>query len=167
MKLTTAEALTRFLIAQRIEVDGSYLMMNSDIYSSVLSGKKFILVVCDNGGYAVIERLQVGQGGASYNNMLRDSNGPNADVRVDFRAHAEALGAHAVRVESLDELRTALAQARVADRTTVIVTWVRESDWTEGGASWQVGVPEVSDLPSVRDAHAAMQASMKDQRRGI
>ena len=147
--------------------DGSYLMMNSDIYSSVLSGKKFILVVCDNGGYAVIERLQVGQGGASYNNMLRDSNGPNADVRVDFRAHAEALGAHAVRVESLDELRTALAQARVADRTTVIVTWVRESDWTEGGASWQVGVPEVSDLPSMRDAHAAMQASMKDQRRGV
>jgi hypothetical protein len=49
----------------------------------------------------------------------------------------------------------------------VIVTWVRESDWTEGGASWQVGVPEVSDLPSVRDAHAAMEASMKDQRRGV
>ena len=55
--------------------DGSYLMMNSEIYASVLSGRKFILVVCDNEGYAVIERLQVGQGGASYNNMLKDSDG--------------------------------------------------------------------------------------------
>jgi 3D-(3,5/4)-trihydroxycyclohexane-1,2-dione acylhydrolase (decyclizing) len=147
--------------------DGSYLMLNSDIYASILSGKKFILIVCDNGGYAVIERLQVGQGGASYNNMLRDSNGPGAQVRVDFRAHAAALGAHAITVESLGQLRAALQDARAADRTTVIVTAVRESDWTGGGASWQVGVPEITDRPQVREAHAVMQASMTRQRRGV
>jgi len=72
--------------------DGSYLMLNSDIYASVLSGKKFILVVLDNAGYAVIERLQVGKGGRSYNNMLRDSRGDGGQVRVDFRAHAQAMG---------------------------------------------------------------------------
>lgn len=147
--------------------DGSYLMLNSDIYASILSGKKFILIVCDNGGYAVIERLQVGQGGASYNNMLRDSTGPGADVRVDFRAHAAALGAHAVTVESLGQLRAALQEARAADRTTVIVTAVRESDWTEGGAAWQVAVPETADRVQVREAHAVMQASMTRQRRGV
>jgi len=125
--------------------DGSYLMLNSDIYSSVLSGDKFILVVCDNGGFAVIERLQVGKGGNSYNNMLRDSVGTGSHARVDFRAHAESLGAIAVRVSSLAELEQALVEARGHDRTSVIVLEVRESDWTEGGAFWQVGVPEVSE----------------------
>ena len=147
--------------------DGSYLMLNSDIYASVLSGKKFILVVCDNEGYAVIERLQVGQGGASYNNMLADSRGPGAHVRVDFRAHAEAMGALALKVGSLAEFAVALQTARAADRTTVIVTDVRASDWTEGGAFWQVGVPEVTERPGVTAARASMDAGLQAQRRGV
>ena len=145
--------------------DGSYLMLNSEVYSSILSGAKFTLIVCDNEGYAVIERLQRGQGGASYNNMLRDSRGPGSGVRVDFRAHAEALGALAIEVHSRDELAAALVTARQADRTTVIVTKVRESDWTEGGAFWQVGVPEVSDRSEVREARKAMDAGLSRQAR--
>jgi 3D-(3,5/4)-trihydroxycyclohexane-1,2-dione acylhydrolase (decyclizing) len=147
--------------------DGSYLMMNSDIYASILSGHKFILVVCDNAGFAVIERLQVGQGGNSYNNMLRDSTGTGADVRVDFRSHAASLGAHAVEVSGLVELEAALQDARRHDRTSVIVVKVRESDWTEGGAFWQVGVPEVSDLQAVRDARTSMDHGLAQQRRGV
>lgn len=147
--------------------DGSYLMMNSDIYSSVLAGTKFILVVCDNGGFAVIERLQVGKGGNSYNNMLRDSTGTGSHARVDFRAHAESLGAASVRVSSITELEAALAAAREHDRTSVIVLDVRESDWTEGGAFWQVGVPEVSELDSVLKARAEVDDGLKSQRRGV
>ena len=86
--------------------DGSYLMLNSEIYSSVLSGKKFILIVCDNAGFAVIERLQRNQGGNSYNNMLRDARGPHSDVRVDFVAHAASLGAYATRASSIAELES-------------------------------------------------------------
>jgi 3D-(3,5/4)-trihydroxycyclohexane-1,2-dione acylhydrolase (decyclizing) len=147
--------------------DGSYLMMNSDIYASVISGKKFILVVCDNGGYAVIERLQVGQGGASYNNMLKDSTGTGSEVRVDFAAHAAAMGATVLTADSLASFRTALDAARAADRTAVIVTSVRDSDWTEGGAFWQVGVPEVSDKAEVRQARASMDAGLARQRKGV
>ncbi len=147
--------------------DGSYLMLNSEIYSSVLSGKKFILVVCDNGGFAVIERLQKNQGGASYNNMLRDARGPHSDVRVDFVAHAASLGAHATRASSIAELETALEQARTHDRTSVVVVDVRESDWTEGSLFWQVGVPEVSELDTVREARAVHEAGMASQRRGV
>ncbi len=147
--------------------DGSYLMMNSEIYASVLSGKKFILVVCDNEGYAVIERLQVGQGGASYNNMLADSTGTGSDARVDFAAHAAAMGALTLEVGSLAEFADALVVARAADRTAVIVTKVRASDWTEGGAFWQVGVPEVSERPDVTAARARMDAGLAEQRRGV
>ena len=53
--------------------DGSYLMMNSDIYSSVLTGLKLIVVVCDNGGFAVIDRLQRAKGIPSFNNQLADT----------------------------------------------------------------------------------------------
>ncbi len=146
--------------------DGSYLMLNSEIYSSVLSGKKFILIVCDNAGFAVIERLQRNQGGNSYNNMLRDARGPNSDVRVDFVAHAASLGAHATRASSIPELEAAIEQARAHDRTSVVVVDVRESDWTEGGLFWQVGVPEVSELETVRVARATQQAGLATQRRG-
>ncbi len=146
--------------------DGSYLMLNSEIYSSVLSGKKFILIVCDNAGFAVIERLQRNQGGNSYNNMLRDARGPHSDVRVDFVAHAASLGAYATRASSIAELEAAIEQARGHDRTSVVVVDVRESDWTEGGLFWQVGVPEVSELASVREARAVHDAGMANQRRG-
>lgn len=147
--------------------DGSYLMLNSEIYSSVLSGKKFIAVVCDNAGFAVIERLQHHQGGVSYNNMLRDARGPHSDVRVDFVTHAASLGAHATRVSSIAELEAALKQARTHDRTSVVVVDVRESDWTEGGLFWQVAVPEVSELDTVREARAVQEAGMASQRRGV
>lgn len=147
--------------------DGSYLMMNSDIYASVLSGHKFILVVCDNEGYAVIERLQVNQGGASFNNMLKDSNGTGTDVRVDFQAHAASMGAVTYEATSLQEFSEALAKARVTDRTAVIVTKVRAADFTEGGAFWQVGVPEVSSRPEVNQARAKMDSGLENQRPGI
>ena len=147
--------------------DGSYMMMNQDIYASVLSGHKMILVVCDNEGYAVIERLQVSQGGASYNNMLADSTGTGTDARVDFRAHAAAMGAETYEVSSLDEFAAALVKARAADRTAVIVTKVRAKDFTEGGAFWQVGVPEVSPRASVNAARAAMDEGLRAQRPGI
>lgn len=147
--------------------DGSYLMMNSDIYASVLSGHKMILVVCDNEGYAVIERLQTRQGGASYNNMLADSTGTGSDARVNFSAHAAAMGAVTFEVHSLTEFADALIKARAATTSVVIVTKVRARDFTEGGAFWQVGVPEVSDRASVMTARATMDKGLTNQRPGV
>lgn len=147
--------------------DGSYLMQNSDIYSSVQSGHRFVLVVCDNEGFAVIERLQRGQGGNSYNNMLRDSNGTGRDARVDFAAHARSLGAEVFAPASHEEYVRDLAAARTSDRTVVVVIPVREADWTPGGSFWQIGVPEVSDLDSVLEARATVDRGLRDQRQGI
>ncbi len=144
--------------------DGAYMMMNSDIYSAALSGVDMTILVCDNEGFAVIERLQTGQGGASYNNMLRDSHG-DTGARVDFRAHAAAMGARAVTATDIDELREALADQQPG--VSVIVMRVRESDWTEGGAFWQVGVPEVSERAGVREARERMDIGLKAQRRGV
>jgi 3D-(3,5/4)-trihydroxycyclohexane-1,2-dione acylhydrolase (decyclizing) len=146
--------------------DGSYLMANSDVYSSVLSGHPFVMVLCDNGGYAVIRRLQVFKGGVAYNNMIEDSN-VREPVEVDFVAHAASMGALAERAETLDELRDALKRARTADRTSVIVIRTDPDAWTGGDAWWDVGVPEVSQREDVRVAKAEHEAERKHQRPGI
>src|SRR5262245_7350011 len=99
--------------------DGSYLMMNSDLYSSVLSGHKLVVIVCDNGGFAVINRLQVNQGGRPFNNLFADAKVQRV-VPVDFAAHAAAMGCIAETVSSIPELEAAFERARAADRTTVI-----------------------------------------------
>jgi 3D-(3,5/4)-trihydroxycyclohexane-1,2-dione acylhydrolase (decyclizing) len=146
--------------------DGSYLMANSDVYGSVLSGHKFILILCDNEGYAVIDRLQVFKGGASFNNMLADVRAKEP-TRVDFATHAEAMGAWAEQVDSLDQLEGALARALGADRTAVIVVRTDPHSWTGGDAWWDVGVPEVSSRDEVLVAKAEHEAARKHQRTGV
>jgi 3D-(3,5/4)-trihydroxycyclohexane-1,2-dione acylhydrolase (decyclizing) len=146
--------------------DGSYLMMNSDIYSTVMTGQKVIFMVCDNGGYAVINRLQVNTGGAEFNNLLRTTN-HDRYLQVDFVKHAESMGALAERVETVEELPAAFARAKAADRSYVIVIPVDEYTWTEGGAWWEVGVPEVSERPAVRAARADWEANKRHQRVGV
>ena len=108
--------------------------------------------------------LSGGWGGASSNNMLRDSDG-DTGARVDFRAHAAAMGARAVTVTANDEVRSVLADQQPG--VNVIVMRVRESDWTEGGAVWQVGVPEVSERSQVREARERMDIGFEAQRRGV
>jgi len=145
--------------------DGSYLMMNSDLYSSVLSGHKLVVIVCDNGGFAVINRLQVNQGGAPFNNLIVDSKVQDV-VAVDFAAHAAAMGCRSEKVASVAELEAAMERARASDRTYVIAIDTSAYDWTGGGAFWEVGVPEVSSRPSVVAAREAMDAGKAAQRVG-
>jgi 3D-(3,5/4)-trihydroxycyclohexane-1,2-dione acylhydrolase (decyclizing) len=146
--------------------DGTYMMMNSDIYSSVLSGHKFILLVCDNGGYAVINRLQNAKGGASFNNLLKDCR-VQEPFHVDFVAHAQSMGALARKVGSLDELEEAINWAKGNDRTTVISIATHPFDWTPGDAWWDVGVPEVSARASVNQAREEHVKGRRSQRLGI
>jgi len=130
--------------------DGSYLMMNSEIATSVMLDKKLNIVVLDNGGFGCIERLQRSCGGASFNNLFPDS------PRVDFAGHAASLGANSRKVASLAELEAALPEIRAERRTSVVVIATDPAASTAaGGAWWDVGVPEVSGRPEVAAARAA------------
>jgi 3D-(3,5/4)-trihydroxycyclohexane-1,2-dione acylhydrolase (decyclizing) len=141
--------------------DGSYLMANSELYSSLLSGHKLTVVVCDNGGFAVIERLALEQGGVGFNNMF-SSIAPGRPT-VDFVAHAAALGAHAVSVSSIAELEMALDRARALESSAVVVIRTDPDAWSESDAFWEVGVPEASERAEVRRARARMDAGKADQ----
>ena len=132
--------------------DGSYLMMNSEIATSVMLDKKLIIVLLDNRGFGCINRLQQACGGEPFNNLLPEAGGSvGAAPAVDFAAHARALGAHAEQVEGLAALGQALVRARAASSTYLIVLSTDPQHSTDaGGAWWDVPVPEVSDSESVR-----------------
>jgi 3D-(3,5/4)-trihydroxycyclohexane-1,2-dione acylhydrolase (decyclizing) len=149
--------------------DGTYLMMNSEIYSAVLSGHKMIVVICDNGGFAVINRLQNFKGVPSFNNLLTDCRVQNrADPpHVDFTKHAESMGALARHCESLAELKSALDWAQTTDRTTVISIRTDAFSWVPGDADWDVGVPEVSKHESVQKARVQQLEIRSKQRIGV
>lgn len=149
--------------------DGSYMLLNSDIYSSVLSGAKMIVVVCDNGGFAVINKLQNNTGNESYNNLIADCRLAVDPFAVDFEAHARSMGANAETVHSISELKEAFARAKQSDRTYVISLKVDAFDgWTqEGHTWWEVGTPEVSNSDRVRQAHADWEAGRAPQRKGV
>ncbi|MEP0321996.1 MAG: 3D-(3,5/4)-trihydroxycyclohexane-1,2-dione acylhydrolase (decyclizing) [Nitratireductor sp.] len=146
--------------------DGSYLMMNSDIYSTVLTGHKLIIVVMDNGGFAVINRLQNAKGSKSFNNLIADCKIENL-VEVDFEKHAASMGALAETVHSIGELEQAFNRAKQADRTSVIVVKVQSHEWTPGDAWWETGVPEVSTRKEVRAARAEHEEGKGKQRVGV
>ncbi|MFT6532811.1 MAG: 3D-(3,5/4)-trihydroxycyclohexane-1,2-dione acylhydrolase (decyclizing) [Limimaricola cinnabarinus] len=149
--------------------DGSYMLMNSDIYSSVLSGHKMIVVVCDNGGFGVINRLQTGMGVPGFNNLLKDSRVLNRDnpLHVDFVKHAESMGALARHCDSLSDLEAAMDWALGTNRTTVLSINSDAWTWTDGGADWYVGVPEVNDRESIRKAREKQEAFRSKQRQGV
>lgn len=149
--------------------DGSFMMMNSDIYSSVLSRKKLIILVLDNGGFAVINKLQNNTGNQSYNNLLTDCPTIPEAFAVDFEAHARAQGAIAETVANPAELADAFKRAKAARKTSVICMKVDPYDgWTsEGHTWWECGTPQISDDPAVTEAHRAWEASRHLQRKGV
>jgi 3D-(3,5/4)-trihydroxycyclohexane-1,2-dione acylhydrolase (decyclizing) len=142
--------------------DGSYLMLNSEIATSVMLGLKLMIVVLDNGGFGCIDRLQRATGGEAFNNLLTDCGAPPA---IDFRAHAASLGANAEQVDGIIGLEAALGRALAADRTSVVVirTDPRVST-AAGGHWWDVGVPEVSTRPQVNAARVDYDAQRAAQR---
>ncbi|OXT00601.1 3D-(3,5/4)-trihydroxycyclohexane-1,2-dione acylhydrolase (decyclizing) [Notoacmeibacter marinus] len=149
--------------------DGSYMMLNSDIYSSVLSRKKLIVLVLDNGGFAVINKLQNNTGNESFNNLLEHCPTIPEPFAVDFEAHATSQGAIAETVSNPAELGEAFERAQQSDRTHVIVMKVDPYEgWTtEGHAWWEVGTPHITESESVRKAHLETEANRSKQRRGV
>jgi 3D-(3,5/4)-trihydroxycyclohexane-1,2-dione acylhydrolase (decyclizing) len=129
--------------------DGSYLMLNSEIASSVMLGLKLIVVVLDNRGFGCIQRLQLASGGERHNNLLEDCGAP---VKIDFAAHAASLGAQAAQVHDVTGLKVI-----VIDTTP----WRTTED---GGCWWEVAIPEVSPRAEVQQARAQYEIQRREQR---
>ncbi|PKR53033.1 3D-(3,5/4)-trihydroxycyclohexane-1,2-dione acylhydrolase (decyclizing) [Thalassospira marina] len=146
--------------------DGSYMMMNSELATSVMLGHKIITVILDNRGFGCINRLQMATGGESFNNLLDTARHVEPSA-IDFTAHAASMGAIAEKVSSIGELEEAMTRARAATRSYAIVIDTDPLPSTEaGGHWWDVAVPEVSVRPSVNEARSNYQNALKNQRPG-
>jgi 3D-(3,5/4)-trihydroxycyclohexane-1,2-dione acylhydrolase (decyclizing) len=143
--------------------DGSYLMMNSELASSVMLGAKLIVVLLDNRGFGCINRLQQACGGAPFNNLIGDcKQGALGAPEIDFAMHARALGALSEHVAGIDELQAAMKRARAADRSYLISIDTDPARPTEeGGWWWEVAVPEVSDRAAVVVAREDYERAVK------
>ncbi len=150
--------------------DGTYLMAPSEIATSVQEGIKIVIVLVDNGGFASIGSLSrsLGQSGFGTSYRARDKKSGQLDgepLKVDFVANARSLGAHAIRAETLGDLKKALEEAKAQDRTTVIVVETEVSASVPGYESWwDVAVAEVSEMESVRAARAKYEEARKRER---
>ena len=146
--------------------DGSYMMANSEIATSVMLGLKIILVILDNRGLGSITRLQMGCGGERFNNMLDDSR-HSVPSAINFRRHAESQGAVAEKVESLAGLGAAMKRAKASETTYAIVIDTNPLTSTEaGGAWWDVAVAEVSNSETIRAARQDYETAKTKQRLG-
>ena len=146
--------------------DGSYLMLNSELATSVTLGHRLVVVVVNNRGFACINRLQRGTGAAAFKTMWGESHDTHVPD-IDFVAHAASLGAIAEKVGSIEALEQALRCARQSERTHVIVIDTDPEITTrEGGAWWDVAIPEVSSRTEVDAARTASLSRRKNRRLG-
>ena len=156
--------------------DGSYLMLNSEIVTALQEGIKLVIVLVDNHGFNSIGSLSRSLGTDGFGTQYRfrkngslglDSDNPaGAVLPIDLTANAASLGAVAVRVKTIAELRSALNDAKRTNRTSVICI---EVDRYEGVPSyeswWDVPVSEVASVDAVKAARESYQASKKKERR--
>ncbi|SMX27960.1 3D-(3,5/4)-trihydroxycyclohexane-1,2-dione hydrolase [Pelagimonas phthalicica] len=146
--------------------DGSYMMANSELATAVMRKVPFTVVLTDNRGFGCINRLQTGTGGQPFNNLYEHCN-VEEQPEIDFVAHAAAMGAKAMKAKDIADLEAKLTEAKGSDIPVVIV--IDTDPWhgpTEagGGAWWDVGIPEVSNQESVRQARANYDETSKAQR---
>ena len=146
--------------------DGSYLLNNSDIYSSVLTNNKLIIIVCDNGGHAVINRLQLFKGGKEFNCLFNSSNIQNFK-EVDFAQHAASMGAKSEHVSTISELEEAFKRAKKSDVTYVISIKTHSYEWLEGSAYWESPTLEIPTTKENEEALKLHKEGKAKQRQGV
>jgi 3D-(3,5/4)-trihydroxycyclohexane-1,2-dione acylhydrolase (decyclizing) len=149
--------------------DGSYLMMAQELVTAVQEGVKLIVVLVQNHGFASIGRLSESVGGQRFGTAYRyrgASGRLDGDLLpVDLAANAQSLGARVLRARTVDELRAALADAKAADRTTVVHVDVDPLPGApDSDAWWDVPVAEVSTLDSTRQPRADYEKAKQSQR---
>ena len=145
--------------------DGSYLMLNSELATSVMLGQKIIAVVLDNRGFSCINRLQNATGNRSFNNLLKDCKSiEDGHPEINFAMHAKSLGANSEHVENITELAAALERARLSKKSYVIsIVTDSHKISPEGGCWWEVAVPEVSSNEKSDEVLSAYRKSKTNQ----
>lgn len=148
--------------------DGSFLMLNSELLTSIQEGYKINVIVLDNHGFQCIKNLQKSQGSRGFGNEFRYRSQKTKHLDgeyllVDFASLAKSLGCKSYFANTIDDLKQALTDARNETISTVIEIKTLPGTMSGGYRSWwRVGVAEVSNENEVQKAHQTMKAHIKE-----
>ncbi|RKX89058.1 MAG: 3D-(3,5/4)-trihydroxycyclohexane-1,2-dione acylhydrolase (decyclizing) [Spirochaetes bacterium] len=135
--------------------DGSFWMLNSEMFTAVQEGLKINIILIDNNGFHCIDNLQASQGIPHFGCEFRYRNPETGQldgeyIPVDYAAMVKAVGFDSYRAENSGEFSAALEEARAAEKPVLIdCKTARKSMTGDYGAWWRVGTPEVSRKPAV------------------
>ncbi len=149
--------------------DGSYLMMHTEIVTSLQENKKLIIVLLDNHGFGSINGLSKSCGSLGFGNRFRYRDPKIGKLtgdflEIDYLKNARSLGAHGVEAKTRNQFNNALLEARDSTRTTVIVVELEPSRGPSYDSWWDVPIAEVSDMPSVQQARKDYETNVKKER---
>ena len=154
--------------------DGSYLMLNGELVTSIQERRKLTVVLVDNSGFASIGALSeaVGSDGFGTHYRYRENGlglhseeAPGETLPVDLAANAESLGAHVIRTSTIPELRGALERAKSVDRTVVIYIRTNRETVPDFESQWDVPIAETSEMDTVRTAREGYEREREAERR--
>ena len=149
--------------------DGSYLMMHTEIVTSLQENKKLIIILVDNHGYGSIDGLSKSLGSLGFGNKLQQRDPETGKLtgdflKIDFVENVISLGAEAVRAKTREEFNSALENARENEKTTAIVLELEPSDVPGYESWWDVPIAEVSEMPTVQQARKEYEEKVKKER---
>lgn len=151
--------------------DGSYLMLHTELVTSIQENKKINILLFDNSGFGCINNLQMGNGLPSFGTEFRKRNKETGQMdgsimTIDFAKVAEGYGAKTYRVHTIEELESALIDSKKQNVTTLIDIKVLPKTMTDGyDAWWHVGVPEVSESKKVQSAYESKEENLGKARK--
>ncbi len=149
--------------------DGSYLMMHTEIVTSLQENKKLIIVLLDNHGFGSINGLSKSCGSLGFGNRFRYRDPKTGKLtgdflEIDYLKNAKSLGAHGVEAKTRDQFKNALSEAKDSTRTTVIVVELEPSRGPSYDSWWDVPVADVSEMPTVQKARENYEQNVKKER---
>jgi len=150
--------------------DGSFLMMHSELLTSIQEGYKINVIILDNHGFQCIKNLQMSQGSKGFGTEFRYRSEQTKHIdgdylSIDFAGYAKSLGCKSYFANTVDDLKDALKDAKNQPISTVIEIKTLPGTMSGGYRSWwRVGVAEVSNKNEVEEAHQEMNAHIKETR---
>ncbi|PTM57909.1 3D-(3,5/4)-trihydroxycyclohexane-1,2-dione acylhydrolase (decyclizing) [Desmospora activa] len=151
--------------------DGSYLMLHSELITSLQEGKKINLLLFDNAAFGCINNLQMGNGMGSFGTEFRYRNPESGRmdgnlIPIDFALSAAGYGVKTYRVKTVEELQAAIADAKQQTVSILIDIKVLPKTMTDSYESWwHVGIAGVSNNPEVEAAYRRNESNLKKARK--
>jgi len=150
--------------------DGSFVMLHSELLTSIQEGVKINVMLFDNNGFGCIDNLQRSQGIPKFGCELKYRNPETgrldeggALIPVDYAKIAEGYGCRTWRVSNSEELKKAVQEAKESSVSTLIDIKVDFDSMSDGYLSWwRVGTPEVSQKPAVVEANRDLLRNLEE-----